>query len=111
MVDYHDIAEVSYKLKTHKVTSSWAGPVDDERQRPLDDVVEGEGLQPGEGGVRGVRVGDGLLLLGLDGEDPQQLSDDVVRHEVDLRRTMKTGRGQWGSGIFGLSGIFHLLMF
>lgn len=55
-------------------------PVDNERQRPLDDVVEGEGLQATEGHLGGVGIDDGLLLLGLDGQHPQQLGDHVMRH-------------------------------
>ena len=59
-------------------------PVDDERERPLDDVVEGEGLKAGEGHLCGVGVDEGLLLLGLDRQHPQQLRDHVMLHQVDL---------------------------
>lgn len=60
-------------------------PVDDERERPLDDVIKGEGLQSVEGCVCRLRVNDGLLLFGLDGEHTQQLSDHIMRHQVDLK--------------------------
>lgn len=59
-------------------------PVDDEGQRPLDDVVKGKSLQATEGEFCGVCTDDGLLLLGFYGQHPQQLRDEVVGHQVDL---------------------------
>ena len=64
-------------------------PVNDQRQGPLDHIVEGEGLQATECELGGVGVDHGFLLLGLNGQDPQQLGDEVVRHQVDLGETDK----------------------
>lgn len=61
-------------------------PVDDQGQWPLDHVVEGKGLQTTQRELRGVSLHHGLLLLGLDGQDSQELSDEVMRHEVNLRK-------------------------
>lgn len=66
--------------------SSSAGPVDDEREWPFNDVVKGKGFEASKGHVCGLSVDDSLLLFGLDGQHTQQLSDDVVRHQVDLNR-------------------------
>lgn len=71
---------MKHRNKIKSTGSSRAEPVDDERQRPFDDVVEGEGLQPAEGHVGRVGVDDGFLLFGLDGQHPQKLGDDIVRH-------------------------------
>lgn len=59
-------------------------PVYDEGQRPLHNVVKGKGLQAAEGELRGVCTDDGLLLLCLYGQHPQQLCDEVMGHQVDL---------------------------
>ena len=70
-------------------------PVDDERERPFDDVVEGEGLQAGVGCLGGLGVDDRLLLLGLDSQHPQQLGDHVVGHQLDLHGGHDTGERGW----------------
>lgn len=64
--------------------SSRAGPVDDEGEGPFDNVVKGEGLQATESHVCLLGVDDRLLLFGLDCQHAKQLSDDVMRHQVDL---------------------------
>lgn len=65
-------------------------PVDNERQRPFNDVVKWEGLKPAERHVCRLCVDDGLLLFGLNGQHPQQLSDDIMRHQVNLWKDQTT---------------------
>lgn len=64
-------------------------PIDNQGQGPLDHVVKGEGLQTTQCELRGVSMSHCLLLLGLDGQNPQKLSDEVMRHQVNLGKKEK----------------------
>ena len=61
-------------------------PVDDERKGPLNDVIKGKGFQATERELRGIRIDDRLLLLRFNGQNPQELRDEVMRHQVNLQR-------------------------
>ena len=78
--------------------------IDDETQRPLDGVVEGEGFEAGEVHVDGVPQVDVFFLDALlDAQNLEELGDEVVGKQVDAQVFVE--RIVFGSG--SAEGEFH----